>query len=113
MKYKAKHAMMALLLLALGNGVSLLAQPETAELREPEAVRVVAPVVPYDFARYGITGAVDVTFRIDDEGRTRDIEVESASHHEYAQSVVNALRGWRFEAPDVAGIKYRLPVRFN
>ena len=95
MKDKAKHAMTALLLLALGNGVSLLAQPETAELREPEAVRIITPVVPYDFARHRVTGAVDVTFRIDDEGRTRDIEVESASHHEYAQSVMNALRGWR------------------
>jgi TonB family protein len=113
MKDQSKNALIALLLLVLGNGGSLLAQPETAELREPEAIRVVTPVVPHEFARYGITGDVQVTFRIDDEGRTRDIEVETASHHEYAQSVINALRGWRFETPDVPGMKYRLPVRFN
>lgn len=112
MKVEKNNALIALLLLVIGVG-PMLAQPETAELREPETIRVVTPVVPYDFALLGIEGRVEVTFRIDEAGRTRDIEVENASHPEYAESVLNALRGWRFEQPEVAGRKYRLPVLFN
>lgn len=112
MKVHIKHVLNVLLPLVLGGG-ALLAQPETADLRGPEAIQIVEPVVPYDFARYQITGEVQVTFRIDEDGRPREIEVESATHREYGESVENALRQWRFEEPEVAGRKYRLPVLFN
>jgi protein TonB len=112
MKVETNKVRNALLLLMLGT-VALVAQPETAELREPEAIEVVKPVVPAEFARYGIEGRVDVTFRIDETGRTRDIEVVASSHTEYAESVKNALRKWRFEQPEVDGIIYHLPVVFN
>lgn len=112
MKIQTNKTLTALFLLVLGSA-ALVAVPETTELREPEAIKVVVPVVPYDFARYDISGEVEVTFRIDDEGRTQDIVVETASHQEYAESVMNALRQWRFEQPEVSGIKYRLPVLFN
>lgn len=112
MKVETNKVRTALLLLMLGAS-ALVAQPETAELREPEAIEVVRPVVPVEFARYGIKGRVDVTFRIDENGRPRDIEVVASSHSEYAESVENALRKWRFEQPEVDGVIYRLPVLFN
>lgn len=112
MKVENNNVLTALLLLILGGG-TLMAQPATAELREPEVIRVVEPEVPYDFARYQISGKVEVTFRLDETGRTRDIVVVESSHPEYAESVKNALRMWRFEQPEQVGIKYRLPVLFN
>jgi TonB family protein len=112
MKDQTNKTRLAFLLFILGGG-TLLATPETMEMREPEAIKVVKPVVPYEFSRYEIEGEVEVTFRIDEQGRTQDIEVETASHPEYAISVKNALRQWRFEQPEVGGLKYRLPVLFN
>ena len=112
MKVENNRIRSALLLLVLGTG-SLVAQPETAELREPRAIRVVEPMVSYTFGRYGITGKVEVTFQLNEQGHPRNIKVEAASHTEYAESVLNALRQWRFEQPEVAGITYRLPVLFN
>ncbi|MGC9451768.1 MAG: TonB family protein [Oceanipulchritudo sp.] len=110
---KNRNLLITLALLVSGNGGVLLAQPETTELREPEAIRVVEPIVPYEFSRYNIRGNVEVTFRIDEEGRPDEIVVETATHNEFAKSVKNALRQWRFERPEVPGMKYRLPVVFN
>jgi TonB family protein len=113
MKVEKKNALIALLLVMMGGGSLFAEAPETTDLREPMAIRVVNPAVPYPFARYGIKGSVEVVFRLDSDGIPRDIEVETASHPEYAESVENALRSWRFEEPVVADMKFRLPVLFN
>ena len=88
-----------------------------AALREPVATRVVTPSVPWEFQRAGITGNVDVTFVIDANGRPRNIEVVTASHPEFADSVENALRKWQFELPEDGheprSRVYKLPVQFN
>lgn len=112
MKVKNTNVLTALLLLFIG-GISLGGQPMTTELREPEAIEITTPEVPVEFARHRITGEVAVTFRIDENGRTQDIEVVDASHRLYGESVKNALRTWRFERPETAGVLYLLPVRFN
>lgn len=112
MKVKYSNQILTALLLLI-SGVGLLAQPETAEMREPAAIEVVKPVVPHEFIRLGITGSVDVTFRLDDEGRPQDIEVVKTTHRQYGESVTKALRQWRFEPPQQAGIRYLLPVVFN
>jgi len=89
----------------------------TTELSEPVPTKVVAPIVPWEYQRAGITGEVDVTFVIDAAGRPRQIEVVTASHPEFADSVENALRSWRFELPEDGhepnARTYKLPVRFN
>jgi TonB family protein len=113
MKVKNRNLLIALAMLVAGSGEILSAEPETAELREPEAIRIVEPIVPYEFTRYNIRGNVEVTFRIDEAGRPDEIVVETATHNEFAESVKNALRQWRFERPEVPGMKYRLPVIFN
>lgn len=110
MKVEKKITMVGLILFVFGT--ALWANPETTELREPVAVKVVVPVVPYSFASLGISGKVDVEFKIDENGRPRAIRVEDASHPEYAESVRNALRRWRFEEASTE-ITYRLPVLFN
>jgi TonB family protein len=69
--------------------------------------------VPQAFARQNISGRVEVSFKLDNAGQPRDIRVEKASHTEYAESVVNALRQWRFEDANATNVRYRLPVYFN
>jgi len=88
--------------------------PESTEIREePKMVEVVTPVVPSALKRFELPGKVDVEFRLDDEGRPHSIKVVAASHDGYADSVVNALRQWRFESGLPENRVYRLPVRFN
>lgn len=112
MKVEINKLLIALTIMVPVPGL-LASVPETTELREPEAIRVVKPIVPSEFSRYNITGDVEVTFNIDDTGDLYNIEVEQASHPEFAESVKNALRGWRFERPEVEGVRYRLQVLFN
>ena len=54
-----------------------------------------------------------VTFLLAEDGRPQEIEVESATHDKYAESVKNALRQWRFAQPETADLKFRLPFVFN
>lgn len=97
------------LLLAAG---TLTGQPQTTELREPTAVKTVVPVVPYEMARHQIAGVVTVSFKVDSAGRPHDLRIEDASHDAYEQSVLNALRQWRFEQA-ASDVRYKLPFVFN
>lgn len=82
----------------------------------PVVTKAVNPEVPVDFR--GVKGEVQVLFRITAEGTVQDLKVEGASHQELAESVVNAVRLWKFEpVVDAEGNTktplVRLPVRFN
>jgi len=66
----------------------------------PQALRVVQPSYPLDALRNGVAGKVDLEFRVDGEGRVRDIHVLAAQPAGvFEQSAIAALRQWRFEAP--------------
>ena len=66
----------------------------------PRALRVVQPSYPIVALRNGVAGKVDLEFRVDGEGRVRDIHVLSAQPAGvFEQSAIAALRQWRFEAP--------------
>lgn len=112
MKVESKTTLIALMLFVLGAGPLMAAESE-ANIREPQVLRTVVPVVPPEFAQYEIPGEVKVVFRLSEDGEPKEIEVESATHYEYAESVRNALRQWQFEKPEHAEMKFRLPVYFN
>jgi TonB family protein len=106
-------------LIAIVAGILLLAPLASAyvgKMNEPVAKKVVTPEVPYEFRGIGEDAEVIVHFRIDSEGRVRDLEVNQATNEAYARSVVNAVRWWRFEPVQVDGMvvepKVALPVRF-
>lgn len=87
--------------------------PVTADIKEPQAIRVVKPLVPPSVARAGLKGEVIAHFRLDDNGRPREIRIVDASHPDLATSVKNALRSWRFEHSNGTEIIYGLPFVFN
>lgn len=115
MKVTSKKTLMLLMLTLTGGGLLQAAMPaEQGQAHEPVILRSVEPIIPPEFARYGIDGEVEVLFRIDERGRPTEIKVENATHYEYAVAVKNALRSWRFERrPEQAGARFRLPVLFN
>lgn len=106
-------------LIAIVAGILLLAPIASGYvgmMKEPVAQKIVTPEVPVEFRHSGEEAEVVVHFRIDGEGRVRDLTVNRATNEAYARSVVNAVRWWRFEPVQVDGKviepKVALPVRF-
>lgn len=75
-----------------------------------------SPVYPPELSRQGVEGNVRARFVVDRQGRTRDIEILSASRPEFAAAVESAVRRWRFMPGRVKGevVEFRveLPVTF-
>jgi TonB family protein len=101
-----------LTLLVLGAG-QLTAEPLTADIKAPQALEIVAPEVPVNYIRWGVPGHVVVDFQINEDGQPENIHVVESDDRQYASNVKDAVRKWRFEKPEVAGITYRLPVNFS
>lgn len=112
MKSKTSIVLFGLLTMVLSGGFAA----EKAETAEPVLRKVVEPSVPHEYARYGVEGNVTVRFLVTENGEVRDVVVENASHPEYARSVTNAVRNWRFEPLRKEGKAtasvVRVPVRF-
>lgn len=109
---KNQNILLAVSVLILAGGL-LNAAPEGIEVTQPEAIVTVEPEVPVNYLRWGITGEVVVTFQINDEGRPEHIELESYDDRIYGKNVKDAVRQWRFKAPQVKGVTYRMPVKFG
>lgn len=105
------------LILVAALATPFVAVAQTAEKKEVAPVRIVEPVVPYEYAQMRITGNATLLFEINEEGRAVNIEVEDYSHPVFARSAENALRDWRFEPVKENGQpvtqKVRLPFVFN
>lgn len=102
-------------LLAIAPSALLAAGPQSADTDLPVATKIVRPYAP-ELQSYGIKGDVSVIFRLSENGKPRDIVVESSTHSVYADSVVRALRGWKFDVPENladSNVRYRLPFEFR
>ncbi|KAF0093809.1 MAG: hypothetical protein E1N59_2462 [Puniceicoccaceae bacterium 5H] len=100
--------------LILGFIASLVAVPAfaaQADKAAPKALKVIEPSLPYQISQYKINSEVMVRFKLDDNGRPINIRVESTTDREFAESVVRAVRQWRYEVPEgYNGEEYKLPV---
>lgn len=65
--------------------------------RLPRLIEGAAPIYPPMLLAAGVTGQATVLFTIDEQGRTTDFKVESASAPEFAAAAVEALKRWRFQ----------------
>jgi protein TonB len=85
--------------------------------QKPRPVRRVGPEYPRDLGRKKIEGTVKLLFIIDQDGNVTDVTVVEASHDDFAEAAVKAIKQWKFEP----GMKYgqavktrtRLLVPFN
>ena len=106
--------------------IELVPDPSTDAVpssAEPEAPRrtlqefgienYVAPVYPRTAHRRGITGMVDVMFKINVDGSIDSLEVAHAEPGDvFAESALDAVRQWRF-APRADVIQGRITLRFD
>jgi protein TonB len=103
------------------NSPSLTLQPQVFDASELDFAPVVlhraVPEYPVEFRRQGVEGRVEVTFRIDEEGRVLDLSIGSSTNPEFADAVSRAVLLWRFMPGTVGGkrvpFKMSLPVRFS
>jgi TonB family protein len=74
----------------------------------------VAPEFPDRATRIG-SGWVDLEFTVDPSGSVRDVEVRESSARAFVSPSIEAIEGWRFAAPVVAGrpVPARGVVRFT
>jgi TonB family protein len=98
--------------ITLGGTLSQAA-PATADIKAPKALQIVEPEVPVNYIRWGVPGQVVVSFQINDNGETEYIRIEDADDRLYASRVEEAVRKWRFEKPEIAGVTYRQAINFS
>jgi len=83
----------------------------------PRFMRKVNPVYPPNLKRQGINGKVKLSILIDATGKVRDITVLSASHPEFAQAAIDAVKNSSFQAADIGGrpvpTRYKIPFKFR
>lgn len=69
-------------------------------ISNPRPVHVVQPRYPSDALRSGITGRVDLEFRVDTDGKVRDVRVLDAQPAGvFDRAAIAALQQWQFEVP--------------
>jgi protein TonB len=65
------------------------------------------PAYPERLRAANLEGEAVVAFVVDTTGRPSTITLKSASHAEFGQAAVDALRRWRFRPAEIGGRKVR------
>ena len=79
--------------------------------KQPRATTQPMPKYPRALMRKKISGFVKLMFIVDENGKVQDIEVVEASHKEFADAAVDAVKRWKFEPGTKNGEKVRTRVR--
>lgn len=88
-------------------------QPKYVSLEDMSIERYVAPVYPRSARRRGLTGNVEINFRIFADGSTGSIEVLSSQPGDvFVSSATKAVSKWRFEPPGEV-VTAQVNIRFD
>ncbi|MBN1403158.1 MAG: energy transducer TonB [Opitutales bacterium] len=75
------------------------------------------PQYPLDLRQAGINGKVEVEFLVDPRGNVRNVKIISSTNPGFDESVLRAVRTWRFEPGKKNGkkvtVRVRVPIPFN
>lgn len=101
------------------NGNSIIIDPEVRKTlaKDPVVRRTVSPKYPIDLRALGVTGKVLTRFKIDKRGNVISPTVVESSNGSFNNSVIYALRQWKFSPAERNGeaveIEARLLFMFN
>lgn len=97
--------------------VQAVATGEYTSLDAPDAGPIPrfqpTPIYPEALQRQGISGEVRMTFIIEVDGTTSDIETVSSTHEAFAQAAIAAIERWRLEPVRENGVPLRSRVYIN
>jgi periplasmic protein TonB len=83
----------------------------------PVPLKTPPPRYPDSLKRDGISGLVAVVVVIDEKGEVVSTEISKASHDDFKQPSIDAVKKWKFKPAKVAGgavkVKVTLPLRFS
>lgn len=82
----------------------------------PKPLRMVQPIYPFDLRRADLSGEVNLSAIIDENGRVQNARVEQTTHDAFNQPALDAFQQWTFQpaARDGAPIAVRvaIPMKF-
>lgn len=84
---------------------------DSSEYQPPLPLHQVPPGYPFDMRRSGISGRVNVTFLIDENGKVREAMVQDSTNHGFNQAALAAARQWTFRPAQRKGVA--VPARAN
>lgn len=110
-------AMLAFALPAAAQSVDSIADVAAKFDDAPRPLKTKAPRYPEKLRAQGVSGAVVVVLVIDEAGKVMAAEASKASHDEFREPAVLAVREWTFVPAKVAGKAVRarvnIPVTFS
>jgi RNA polymerase sigma factor (sigma-70 family) len=75
------------------------------------------PAYPFDLRRAGIAGQTLISFVVDAAGNTQEVKAINATHPDFANEAVAAVRKMRFSAGEKAGVPVNvqtlMPIKFT
>lgn len=88
----------------------LVYEVETVEYK-PQPIRQIAPTYPSALKMNRINGKVTIVFIVDEEGNVVAPRVESATHKEFMQPALEAIKRWKFSPGYMNGKAVKVRVR--
>lgn len=86
-------------------------------LRAPVVIRSVAPVHPLELRQQLTNGDAEVECLIGVDGKIHEAKVSSASHPEFGEAALEAIRQWEFKAGESEGkpvpMRVKIPIAFR
>ena len=83
----------------------------------PKITKRVRPIYPFSAMRQGLTGKVSVTFLVDTDGHTTNIEAVKAEPENvlvtFAEAAEKAIAKWRFKPGTRSGEPVKVPARIR
>jgi protein TonB len=108
-----------LLLAVAARASSLDSIPDVAAKFDvpPRPLKAKPPVYPAHLRKEGISGAVIIALVLDQDGKVIAAEATKATHEEFREPALKAVRDWTFSPAQVAGKAVRarvnIPLNFS
>lgn len=71
--------------------------------KPPKAIKRAEPEFPYNMARAGLIGTVNIAFIIDKEGNVRNPYVLESNNPWFERPAIDAILGWKFQPAEMNG----------
>ena len=83
----------------------------------PVALRTVEPLYPIDMKRAGISGMIELTCRVDEQGKVRDPKVDYSTNTAFNEPALESVRQWSFKPAErngeITAMWIKVPIRFT
>jgi protein TonB len=106
-------------------GAAPAAEPKVADIPDvalkvdepPMPIKTLAPVYPEDLRQQGVSGVAMIAAVVDETGIVLAAEASKASHEQFKQPAIDAVKRWKFKPATLAGkavkVRLNIPVKFT